>query len=201
MERIETEDALRAIFPEPEELVVRKALPALDEHARRFIALSPFLLIATRGPEGADVSPRGDPPGFVAVLDARTLLIPERPGNNRLDTLRNLLADPAAGLVFLVPGLGETLRVNGQAEVVAGPGLDALAQKGRVPKAAIRFRIDHMFFHCSKAIVRSRLWDPDAQVERKAFPPLGRILAEQVGGHDPDALTERIARGDRETLY
>lgn len=201
MDTIDSHEALRALYPEPVDLVIRKALTALDPHSLAFLRLSPFLLIATQGAGGSDVSPRGDPPGFVKVIDDRTLLIPERPGNNRVDTLGNIIDNPRTGLIFLVPGLGEALRLNGLASVVVGPELADLAHQDRVPKAAILFRIEEVFFHCAKAIIRSRLWSADIQVDKSSFPPLGKILADQIAGYDAEALIEKIRRGDRETLY
>lgn len=192
---------LRAMFPEPQALVVSKQLTALDRHCRHFLSLSPFVLVGTRSPSGGDVSPRGDPKGFVKVVDDRTILIPDRPGNNRLDTMENILADPAVGCLFMVPGLGEILRINGQADLVVGEALNDLAIQGRVPMVAIRVCIEEVFFHCSKAVIRSKLWNPTTFATREDFPPLGAILADQIAGLDKNEMVERIRVGDQTTLY
>jgi PPOX class probable FMN-dependent enzyme len=192
---------LRALYGLPMELALKKSLPRLDRHCRDFIRLSPFLLVSTQGPDGADISPRGDPSGFVSIEDDVTLLIPDRPGNNRVDTLENILHNPRVGIIFLAPGLNETLRVNGLAEVVVGPDLQRLACQGRVPKTAIRVAIEEVFFHCAKALIRSRLWDPAIQVAKTAMAPLGVILADQIAGVDAEKETPAIERSYETTLY
>jgi PPOX class probable FMN-dependent enzyme len=192
---------LRALYGLPMELAVKKSLPRLDRHCRDFVRLSPFLLVSTQGPDGADISPRGDPAGFVSIEDDVTLLIPDRPGNNRVDTLENILHNPRVGIIFLAPGLNETLRVNGLAEVVVGPDLRNLACQGHVPKTAIRVRIEEVFFHCAKALIRSRLWDPAIQVPKTAMAPLGVILADQIAGVDAEKETPAIERAYETTLY
>ncbi|QRY70821.1 pyridoxamine 5'-phosphate oxidase family protein (plasmid) [Ensifer sp. PDNC004] len=192
---------LRQIFPAPEALVVSKQLTRLDKHCLQFLSLSPFALIGTRSQAGGDVSPRGDPRGFVHVLDENTFLIPDRPGNNRLDTMENILADPVVGCLFLVPGLGEILRVNGVADIVAGGALEALSIQGRAPRVAIRVHVREVFFHCSKAVIRSKLWNPATFATREDFPPLGEILADQIAGLDKEEMVEKIRVGDQRTLY
>lgn len=192
---------LRQMFPAPEVLVVSKQLTRLDKHCLQFLSLSPFALIGTRSQAGGDVSPRGDPRGFVHVLDENTFLIPDRPGNNRLDTMENILADPVVGCLFLVPGLGEILRVNGVADIVVGDALEALAIQGRAPRVAIRVHVREVFFHCSKAVIRSKLWNPTTFATREDFPPLGAILADQIAGLDKDEMVEKIRVGDQRTLY
>ncbi|MGF6257131.1 MSMEG_1061 family FMN-dependent PPOX-type flavoprotein [Ensifer sp. ZNC0028] len=192
---------LRQMFPAPEALVVSKQLTRLDKHCLQFLSLSPFALIGTRSQAGGDVSPRGDPRGFVHVLDENTFLIPDRPGNNRLDTMENILADPVVGCLFLVPGLGEILRVNGVADIVVGDALEALAIQGRAPRVAIRVHVREVFFHCSKAVIRSKLWNPATFATREDFPPLGAILADQIAGLDKDEMVEKIRVGDQRTLY
>lgn len=192
---------LRQMFPAPEALVVSKQLTRLDKHCLQFLSLSPFALIGTRSQAGGDVSPRGDPRGFVHVLDENTFLIPDRPGNNRLDTMENILADPVVGCLFLVPGLGEILRVNGVADIVVGDALEALAIQGRAPRVAIRVHVKEVFFHCSKAVIRSKLWNPATFATREDFPPLGAILADQIAGLDKDEMVEKIRVGDQRTLY
>jgi len=192
---------LRALYGLPMELAVKKSLPRLDRYCRDFIRLSPFLLISTQGPDGADISPRGDPRGFVSIEDDATLLIPDRPGNNRVDTLENIVLNPRVGIIFLTPGLNETLRVNGLAEVVVGPELSRLAHNGRVPKTAIRVTIEEVFFHCAKALIRSGLWDPETRVPKTSLAPLGVILAEQIAGVDARKETVAIERAYETTLY
>lgn len=192
---------LRVMFPAPAAIVVDKQLTSLDKHSRHFISLSPFVLIGSRSGSGGDVSPRGDPKGFVKVLDAKTFLIPDRPGNNRLDTMENILADPVVGCLFLVPGLGEILRINGVADLVVGDELSDLAVQGRAPPVAIRVHVREVFFHCSKAVIRSKIWTPTTFAKREDFPPLGAILADQIAGIDKEEWIEKIRVGDQNTLY
>lgn len=192
---IRDEAALRALFPPTHDLALKKALSRLDAHARDFIARAPFLCIGTQSAEGrADVSPRGDAPGFVQVLDDRTLLIPDRPGNNRLDTLSNILANPSVGLLFLVPGFDDTLRINGQARVTRDPALLArLAVHDRQPTVAILVALEEAFLHCAKAFRRSKLWDPASRQDRSEMPSLVKMILDQTTGA-PDA--EQQARLD-----
>lgn len=191
---IGTEDALRALYPPVHELASLKSLPALDAHARDFIARAPFLCIGTENAEGrADVSPRGDPAGFVAVLDDRTLAIPDRPGNNRLDTLSNIIAHPAVGLLFLVPGFDETLRVNGQASLTTDPRvLEPMRVNDRLPRLAILVEISEVFLHCAKAFRRSKLWDPASRQDRSEMPSLSKIILDQTTGAPDDAAMRKI---------
>ncbi|HWK46403.1 MAG TPA: pyridoxamine 5'-phosphate oxidase family protein [Stellaceae bacterium] len=197
------EAAIRAFFGAPSDRAVRKELRHLDKHARAFIALSPFLVIASSGPEGADASPRGDAPGFVAVLDDTTLLVPDRLGNNRVDTWLNVVRNPAVGLLFLLPGVNETLRVNGRGRPVTDPALlTPLAAQGKVPKIGLLVEVDAVYLQCAKALVRSELWNPDKQIERKSFPSLGQILADQLSdGTDAVSLDRSLDEGTRTRLY
>jgi PPOX class probable FMN-dependent enzyme len=204
---IATEAELRARFAAPGRLAVLKQLDRLDHNCRRFIELSPFLCLATARPDGlADNSPRGDGPGFVRVLDERTLLIPDRPGNNRLDSMTNILHNPNVGLLFFIPGVNETLRVNGRARLVTRSDLLArCAVRGRAPQVALLVEVIEAFLHCSKALIRSRLWQDDAKVERTALPSLGRMIAE-IAEREVDAATvadydRQIARSIEERLY
>ena len=180
--RIADEAALRTLFGRAEGLAVRKSIPKIDRHARDFIARSPFLCIATSNAQGrADVSPRGDLAGFVQVLDDHHLAIPDRPGNNRLDTMVNILENPNIALIFMIPGFEDTLRINGKAEITADPAILERAMVGRkLPKVAIRVRVEEQFLHCAKAFRRSRLWQPDAVVDRKVMPTLARIILDQT---------------------
>jgi uncharacterized protein len=190
---IADEAALRALFPPTHDLAIAKVLDRLDRHAREFVLRAPFLCIATQAANGmADVSPRGDPAGFVHVLDDRTLLIPDRPGNNRLDTLANVLANPAVALLFLIPGYDETLRVNGRARITTDPEVLApLAVQGRAPRCAIVVAVDEAFLHCAKALRRSRLWDPEARQDRTEMPSLMTMMLDAKGEApaDPTELT------------
>src|SRR5687767_3025200 len=171
---VTSEETLRAIIGgEPSELARKKELPALDPHARAFIARSPFLLLGTSGPDGrCDVSPKGDAPGFVRVLDDRHLVIPDRPGNRRLDGMQNLLANPHAGLIFLIPGKEETLRVNGRAWIVRDAEiLESLTAMGKRPALAIGVEVEECYLHCAKAFKRSHLW------EQAHWPDLGDLAS------------------------
>ncbi|ACL59451.1 pyridoxamine 5'-phosphate oxidase family protein [Methylobacterium nodulans] len=195
--------AIRAHYGSPSERALRKELTRLDGHAQAFIALSPFLVIASSDAAGrGDATPRGDAPGFVAVLDEVTLLIPDRPGNRRADTMLNVAENPQVGLLFLVPGLDETLRVNGRARFTTDEALLApLAVEGRNPVAGLVVAVEEVFFHCGKAMLRSRIWDPDRQVARGSFPSLGRILADQIAGEDTAEAERAIEESYRTRLY
>jgi PPOX class probable FMN-dependent enzyme len=203
MDAITDQDGLRALYGEVHPLAVRKVLPRLDEHCRAFIALSPFLVLATSdGAGGVDASPRGDAPGFVAVLDEATLLVPDRPGNNRVDSYGNILASPGVGLLFFVPGINETLRVNGTAHVITETSLLApLAAHGKTPHAGLRIAVREAFFHCGKALIRGRLWDAETQIPREKFPTLGRIMADQTRAMDENAAERLVQAGYRNNLY
>jgi PPOX class probable FMN-dependent enzyme len=194
---------LRELYGPPGERSVKKQLTRFDKHCRAFIARSPFLVMASSDPSGrCDASPKGDAPGFVQVLDDQTLLIPDRLGNNRVDTIGNLLERPGVGLIFFVPGLNETLRVNGRARITTDPALlDPLAVNGKVPRSGILVAAEEIYFHCGKALIRSDLWNPDKRVARGSWPSLGRIIAEQVGGMDPDEAERQTAESYRTRLY
>lgn len=194
---------LRALYGEPGGLAKRKVLDRLDRHCRALIAASPFLVIGSADADGrADVSPRGDAPGFVAVLDERRLLIPDRIGNNRVDTMANIQANPSVGLIFFVPGMNETLRVNGRATITTDAGLlEPLAVQGRAPKAGILVEVEEAFLHCAKALMRAKLWDPESRIDRRAFPSLGRMIAEQVGGVEVEQAEARVEESYRTRLY
>jgi PPOX class probable FMN-dependent enzyme len=182
----------------PKQRSVRKQLPYLDEHAQRFLEAAPFCVLATAGADGrCDATPRGDDPGFARVLDGHTLALPERPGNRRLDSLRNILGNPHVGLVFMVPGITHTLRVNGTARLVADADfLDDMAVFGKRPVLALLVSVEECYFHCAKAFIRSRLWQPDAWPGRDAVPSLGRALRDicelsDVEAASIDVLPER----------
>jgi PPOX class probable FMN-dependent enzyme len=179
------EAALRELFPVPKERVILKQMTSLDVYCRRLIEISPFVCLATSDADGrVDVSPRGDAPGFVRVVDDVTLMIPDRRGNNRLDSLANIIANPEVGLLFMVPGINETVRVNGQASLITDQALcDSFTVNGKAPKVVIRITTHEVFFHCAKAFIRSKLWQPGSQVERGVLPGLGQIVAEQISGN------------------
>jgi uncharacterized protein len=203
MDGITDPAALRAHYGTVHPLAVRKVLSRLDAHCRDFIALSPFAVLATAdGAGGVDASPRGDAPGFVAVVDDGTLLLPDRPGNNRVDSYGNVVAHPGVGLLFFVPGINETLRVNGDARVVTGADLlGPLAAQGKVPAAGLLIAVREVFFHCGKALMRSHLWDASTRVERSAFPTLGKIIADQTRAMAAPEADELVEAGYRNNLY
>ena len=198
-------EELRELVGQPNELTVQMVLPALDQHCRAFIAHSPFLLIGTSNSAGrGDVSPKGDPPGFVQVLDDRTLVIPDRPGNRRLDTLMNIVGNPEVGLLFLVPGMEETLRVNGRATIVRDEELlDSTIVNGKRPLLAIVVEVHEAFLHCAKAFKRSRLWDADSRVERGEIASLAQMLMDQTNPEDctVEDLQDFIDESYKTTLY
>lgn len=188
---IDTIEQLEAIYGRPQEASVVKQVDRLTDEYRAIVEGSPFAALATVGPEGLDCSPRGDFPGFVRVVDDRTLVMPDRRGNNRIDGLRNIVRDPRVALLFLVPGLGVTLRVNGRARISADPDLLArFAVDGHAPRSALVIAVEAVFFQCARAVIRSRLWDPAAQVDPKSLPTPGKMLAaiteERVGGETYD---------------
>jgi len=203
MDTIEQVEQLRESYGSPGERALKKQLSRLDKHCRDFIARSPFLVIASADPSGrCDASPKGDAPGFVQVIDDTTLLIPDRLGNNRTDTLANLVARPGIGLIFFVPGINETLRVNGRSRITTDPTLlEPLAVNDKVPRSAILVTAEEVYFHCGKALIRSDLWNPDKQVRRLDFPSLGRILADQIGGISVEESERYTAESYRTRLY
>jgi hypothetical protein len=193
---VNSQEELRRIYTEPKERSLRKELDHLDEHCRNFIAHSPFVVVASTNPDGtADATPRGGEPGFVTVADDRTLLIPDRPGNNRLDTMSNLVRTPGIGLLFLVPGVDETLRVNGTAEIRDDEELRARFTEGKPPATVLTIHVAEAFLHCGKALMRSHLWDPGRHIERTDLPTLGEMLRDQIGSHDlPESQDEMVER-------
>src|SRR5713226_8414226 len=200
---IDDADQLREAYGAPSERSLKKQLSRLDKHCRDFIARSPFVVIASSDPSGrCDASPKGDAPGFVRVIDDETLLIPDRLGNNRVDTIGNLLASPGVGLIFFVPGLRETLRVNGRARITSDPALlEPCAVNGKVPRSGILITADEVYFHCGKALIRSDLWNPDKHVAQADFPSLGRIITEQIGEGSVEAAERYTAESYRTRLY
>ena len=202
MTKIADSVGLRARYAEPKRRALSKEVAELDVHCSRFISLSPFCVLSSVGRDGLpDVSPRGGEPGFVQVVDAHTLVMPDSSGNNRLDTLGNLADNPAVAVLFLVPGFDETLRVYGSTEVL-GPGEFEGVSSGdaRPPKTALKIRVNKAFFQCGKAVMRADLWAPDAVVERSVMPSLGQILNDQIGDHTPGETQAEVERLYRESL-
>jgi PPOX class probable FMN-dependent enzyme len=189
---------LAAIYPKPSPRVIAKARPAIDAHAKNFIAMSPFCVLASSGTDGSvDASPRGGHPGFVHVDGANRLLMPDRHGNNRIDSLKNIVEGTGCvQIIFFVPGIDETLRVGGKATVSAEPKLlDAMKEFGKLPRTVLCIDVREAYFHCGKALMRSRLWAQDAQVQRSSFPSIGEII------HDQTALGDREAQSVIEARY
>jgi uncharacterized protein len=189
---------LERLYGAPTGAAVEKEIDYLHPHYRALIAASPFVVLATGGPSGLDTSPRGDAAGFVIVDDEKTLLIPDRRGNNRIDSLRNIVSNPHVALLFLIPGVGETLRVNGRATISTAPALlERFSVDGKLPRSVIVVRVDTVFFQCARAIFRSRLWDPAQHVERSSLPSLGTIVGDlsksRIDGKEYDrGLYERL---------
>jgi len=187
-------EALGRIYGEPYGPSIAKEADRITIQYQAFIEAAPFFALATAGPDGLDCSPRGDAPGFVRVHDEKTLLVPDRRGNNRIDSLRNILHDPRVALLFLIPGCGETIRVNGRAAISTDPALaQSFLVDGKSPRAVLVVSVERVFYQCAKAIVRSKLWDPSRHIDRKSLPSNGTILAEltegRLGGeaHDREA--------------
>jgi len=189
---------LEALYGKPSGAAVVKEIDHISDGYRRLIEAAPFVAIATCGPEGLDCSPKGDPAGFVHILDDRTLAIPDRPGNNRIDGFRNIMRDPRVALLFLIPGVGETLRVNGRAAISIDPELMArFVINGKLPRSVMIIHIERIFFHCSKAVVRAKLWNEETRIDRRSLPSTGAIIAElsegRLGGEAYDReMPERI---------
>jgi PPOX class probable FMN-dependent enzyme len=198
---IHSVEELRQLYALPSGRTIQKQLARLDRHCQAFIALSPFVVIATGSGSALDASPRGGAPGFVRVADDRTLWIPDAPGNNRLDSLVNLVTTGAVGLLFLIPGVDETLRVNGTARLSVDPELlRQAADERRTPKLVIEVTVAEAFLHCAKALMRSQLWSPEARVHRSVLPTMGEMLAEQTGSTDPIETQEEMLARYRDTL-
>jgi uncharacterized protein len=181
---ISTMAELEALYADPVHPPAKvKEADRITKAYRELVEASPFFALATNGPDGLDCSPRGDPKGFVRVLDERTVVVPDRRGNNRIDSLRNLIHDPRVALLFLIPGVSETLRIMGRATICTDPELCAsFTMQGKAPRSVLKIAVDKVFFQCAKAIVRSKLWDPATQVERSTLPTSGKILAEISAG-------------------
>ena len=196
--------ALEALYDQsPAQASILKETDRVVPVYRALIEASPFAALATRGPEGLDCSPRGDGPGFIRVRDDRTLLLPDRRGNNRIDSLRNIVRDPQVALLFLIPGLGETLRVNGRAAISVEPALlESFSVDGKAPKSVLVIAVEAVYFQCARAIVRSDLWNPHKHVARSALPSAGQILAAlSRSGFDGEAYDRALPERQRATLY
>ena len=206
---VETQDELREMIGEPMHLATLKEQPSLDHHTREFINRSPFLVLASvSGPKDGkgghvDVSPRGDPPGFVKILDDNTLILPDRRGNRRVDTMTNILENPQVGLIFFLPGYEETLRIRGRASLTRDAAdLDGMAVNRKAPELGIRVEIDTVFFHCAKALKRSRLWDPETQKAAEGYPKYAQIVRDQRMPEKPvEEIDDFIQTNYREELY
>jgi PPOX class probable FMN-dependent enzyme len=198
---VTTMDQLMGLYEAPSDVSVAKEIDHVSDHYRAFIEAAPFFALATGGPDGLDCSPRGDAPGFVRVADPKTLMVPDRRGNNRIDSLRNIMRDPRVALLFLIPGIGETIRVIGSAALSIDPDLLAsFTVNGKLPCCVIVVTVERVFYQCTKAIVRSKLWDPARHVDRTRLPTTGAILAAQTAGrlggaeHDRGQLERTMAK-------
>jgi PPOX class probable FMN-dependent enzyme len=198
---VTTMDQLTELYEQPADISIAKEIDHISDHYRAFIEAAPFIALATGGPDGFDCSPRGDEPGFVRVADRKTLMVPERRGNNRIDSLRNIMRDPRVALLFLIPGIGETIRIAGRAALSNDPDLMAsFAVNGKAPTCVIVVTVERVFYQCTKAIIRSKLWDPARHVDRKSLPTTGAILAAQTAGrlggdeHDRGQLERTMAK-------
>ncbi len=200
---IRNEKGLRAIYPDANELAIRKIQVQLDKHCVDFIARSPFLCIGSSRPDGsATVSPKGDPPGFVHVVASNTLLIPDRTGNNLLETMRNVIHNPFVGLIFFIPGVDETLRLSGQARVIDNEEeMSRFEIRRHIPKAAIAVSVKEVYLHCAKALIRSRLWDEATKIERSSFTRAADIYADHVEGTSAEEMEARLKESYRSRLY
>lgn len=203
-EAFTSQSQLRAVYKQPTRNVVAKCLPYIDPHSQRFIELSPFLCLGTTGPDGlGDVTPRGGEPGFVAVLDKSRLAIPDRPGNNRLDSLGNVVERPGVGLLFLVPGFEETLRVNGLARVVTDETLmQRFTVDGKAPRSVLVVEVKEVYLHCAKAVRRAALWSPEARIQRSAMASAGQIFRDQLAlAIEAETIDEVLDQDARDNLY
>lgn len=204
MDFIQTGEELRAIYGEPSAAAARKQLSALEPHTRRFLSKSPFVLIGSQDRAGhADVTPKGDRPGFVEVLDDTTIAIPDRPGNARIDTWLNVIENPSVGLLFLIPGMNETLRINGTARLTTDIGLcERLGMNGRPARAVLVVSITEVFMHCAKAFIRSSLWRSDSWPDRKDMPTLGEIMRDQLASVETaEEIDQRLDRNYQTALW
>jgi PPOX class probable FMN-dependent enzyme len=203
MQRITTYEQLEALYGQPTEAAIAKEIDYISDGYKAFIDKAPFVVLATVGPDGLDCSPRGDPAGFVRVVDRKTVQIPDRRGNNRVDALRNLVGDPRISLLFMIPGIGNTLRINGTAEILVDPALcESFSMQGKLPRSVLQVTAERVYFQCPKALIRSRLWSADAQVPKSEMPSAGDILAEITkGAVDGAAYDKAYPQRLKETIY
>jgi PPOX class probable FMN-dependent enzyme len=203
MTEIASETELEALYDAPVPTSILKEVDHITDDYRKLIEVSPFAILATSGPEGLDCSPRGDPSGFVRVADSKTLMIPDRRGNNRIDSLRNIVRDPRVALLFLIPGIGTTMRVNGRAKLTTDPELcTSFAMEGKNPKCVIVITVERAYTQCQKAIVRSRLWDPAMHVEKSALPTVGEMMERlSKGDFDGKAYDAEYPERMKRTIY
>ncbi|NQW12472.1 MAG: pyridoxamine 5'-phosphate oxidase family protein [Alphaproteobacteria bacterium] len=202
-QRVTSLEQLEGLYGAPVPRSLTKEIDHVNADYRRFIEASPFVVLSSVGPEGTDCSPRGDPPGFVRVADPKTLMLPDRMGNNRTDTLRNIVRDPRVSLLFLVPGAGETIRVNGRASIVVDPVLCAsFIMQGKPARSVLVVTVDRVYFQCQKALHRSKLWAPESRVARGALPTAGQILQNlDTGGFDGAAYDAEYPERMKQTMY
>ncbi len=200
---IRSKDELRALYGEIKPIPNNKVIDHIDPYCERFLSLSPFLVLATQGGDGLiDISPRGDKPGFVVLEDTKTLLIPDRRGNNRIDTLRNIVDNPAIGLIFLLPGMDETLRIQGTAEIDIDAALCAkFEMQGKQPKSVIRVHVREVYFQCAKALMRSKLWSGDYAIDRKDFPSMGEIMKAHTDLPVPAETRAEMMKRYKDIMY
>ncbi len=199
---VTTEAALEALYGLPAGAAVIKEIDYISDHYRRFIEASPFVILATSGPEGLDCTPRGDPAGFVRVVDAHTIMLPDRRGNNRLDSLRNIVRDPRIGLLFLIPGLGRTLRINGRAVISTDPDLCAsFTMEGKVPRSVIVVTAERVYTQCPKALIRSHIWDPSRFLTEADLPSTGAIMQALQQDFDAETYEREYPQRLKETIY
>ncbi len=203
MSAITTLEEIDRLYGEPVQAAVVKEIDHISDAYRPFVEKSPFVVVATVGPEGLDCSPRGDPAGFCRIADPKTVLIPDRRGNNRVDSLRNIVRDPRVALLFMIPGIGNTLRINGRAELRTDPELlQSFAIRGKLPRSVIKVTAERVYFQCPKAFVRARLWDAKAQLARSELPSAGEILACLTNGDfDGAAYDAAYPKRLEETMY
>jgi PPOX class probable FMN-dependent enzyme len=201
--RIESVEQLREIYKPSTGRAAVKVLTKLEKHSRQFIELSPFLVMSSMGTDGiADISPRGEAPGFVQILDDMTVAIPDRPGNNRLDTFTNILSNPAVGLIFFIPGIDEILRLQGDAELRDDENLKVKFEvKGKRPAAVVVVKLREVYLHCAKAIMRAELWEEASKIDRSLLPSMGQIMKEQIGSVGPAETQEEMVARNKEVLY
>ncbi len=203
MAKITTHEELRALYPPKVERAVLKEMTALDRHAKRFIELSPFVTLATTGADGlGDVTPRGGEPGQVRVENDNSVLLPDWPGNNRLDSLENIIDCPGVGLLFLIPGVKETLRVNGEAEIITDDHIRQLFEmRGKLPRSVIRIKVAEVYLHCAKALMRSHLWEDSARIDRAELPTMNQMIKDQTSGTGPLISQEDMEESYKAVLY